>query len=218
MPHELVIFDCDGVLVDSEVLVIEIEADLLGRAGFAVSADDIVDRFVGLSYGDMMAALEADFGRPVPDDLSHRIQADALAIFPSKLRPVEGMGELLAGLEGPRCVASSSKLDRIRLSLDVTGLDAHFDPDHVFSTQMVARGKPAPDIFLHAAERLGVAPHRCTVVEDSPHGVSAAVAAGIPVVGFIGGSHARASLRDRLVEAGADVVVDDAAELAERLS
>jgi HAD superfamily hydrolase (TIGR01509 family) len=216
-PDSIVIFDCDGVLVDSEVLVIEIEAEILTKAGFALTADEIADRFVGLSYPDMMAALESDFGRPVPPELSPRIQKEALASFPDRLQPVEGIGDLLAASPHRRCVASSSDLSRIQLSLDVTGLARHFDPAHLFSAEMVDRGKPAPDLFLHAAERLGCDPTACLVVEDSPHGVSAARAADMAVVGFVGGGHARPSLTARLAAAGADTVVADPIDLAARL-
>ena len=215
---ELVVFDCDGVLVDSEVIVAEYEAIRLTEAGFPLTFDDIAERFIGLSYPSMMAALHEQFGRPVPDGLSERIQAEVLALFPEHLQPVAGMTEFITGLELPRCVASSSNLDRIRLSLDVTGLADFFDPDHVFSAQMVKRGKPAPDLFLHAAEQLDADPARCLVIEDSPHGVTAARAAGMEVVGFVGGGHARPALRDRLTAAGADTIVDHAEHLAELIS
>ncbi len=214
---DLVIFDCDGVLVDSEVIVIEIEAKLLAAAGFPVTADEIADRFVGLSYPDMMQLLEEDHGRPVPAELSKRIQNDALAAFPHRLQAVRGIPRLLDGLELPRCVASSSDLDRLRLSLDVTGLECHFDRDHVFSAEMVDNGKPAPDLFLHAAENLGAEPGRCLVIEDSPHGVTAAISAGMRVLGFVGGQHARPSLRRRLAAAGAAVILDDPHDIAAHL-
>lgn len=214
---ELVIFDCDGVLVDSEAIVIEIESALLTEAGFALTSDEIADRFVGLSYPDMMATLAAEFGHPVPDGLSERIQRDALAAFPDRLQAVAGMPSLLDGLELPVCVGSSSDLDRIRLSLDVTGLAKHFDPAHLFSAQMVDRGKPAPDLFLHAATEMGFDPTTCLVIEDSPHGVEAALAAGMAVVGFTGGLHARPSLAKRLAAAGAEVIVDNSARILNHL-
>ncbi|MEQ8841716.1 MAG: HAD family hydrolase [Acidimicrobiales bacterium] len=207
---ELVIFDCDGVLVDSEAIVIEIEATLLTEAGFPMTVDEVAERCVGLSYPDMMALLEEQFGRPVPEELNQRIQREALAAFPEQLQPVAGMPELLRDLTLPRCVASSSNIDRILLSLDLTDLAQHFTADRIFSTQMVDRGKPAPDLFLFAAERLGVAPERCLVIEDSPHGITAALAAGMDVVGFVGGRHCRPALRTRLEAAGAPRVVADA--------
>jgi len=214
---ELVIFDCDGVLVDSEAIVIQIESGLLTAAGFPVTADEIADRFVGLSYPDMMATLESEFGRPVPAELSTRIQRDALAAFPDQLRPVAGMRDLLHGLAPQRCVASSSDLDRIQLSLEVTGLQAYFEPEHLFSAQMVDNGKPAPDLFVHAAGRLGARAEDCLVIEDSPHGILAAIAAGMRVIGFVGGLHARPSLRARLEAAGAETIVDHPGQISDQL-
>ncbi|MCP5025022.1 MAG: HAD family hydrolase [Actinomycetia bacterium] len=215
---QLVVFDCDGVLVDSEVIVAEHEAIRLTEAGFPLTFDDIAERFIGLSYTSMMTALHEQFGRPVPTALSESIQAEVLALFPERLQPVAGIAELIENLGLPRCVASSSNLDRIRLSLDVTGLSSFFDRDHVFSAQMVRRGKPAPDLFLHAAEHLDTGPAHCLVIEDSPHGVTAARAAGMEVVGFVGGGHARPPLRRRLEAAGAETIVDSAAHLAELIS
>lgn len=214
MTTELVIFDCDGVLVDSEVVVIEIEAALLTAAGFPLTADEIADRFVGLSYPDMMTMLESDFGRPVPAELSEQIQRDAVAAFPARLKAVDGMHDHLTGLTLPRCVASSSNMDRLELSLRLTDLARFFDPSHIYSAQMVENGKPAPDLFLHAASELGTDPGRCLVIEDSPHGVTAALAAGMQVVGFVGGKHARPSLTERLRNAGADIIVDTPAAIA----
>lgn len=200
--------------MDSEVIVVQIEARLLSAAGFELTPEEIVDRFVGLSYRDMMAQLTDQFGRAVPADLSARIQQESLAAFPAQLEPVGGMSDLLADLALPRCVASSSDLDRVRLSLDITGLAQFFDPADIFSAQMVKYGKPAPDLFLYAAQKLNVSPEYCLVVEDSPHGVTAAVSAGMNVVGFLGGLHASPSLAGRLRAAGAGLVVQDGNELA----
>ncbi len=216
MAPSLVIFDCDGVLVDSEAIVIEIESAMLTAAGFPVTAGEIAERYVGLSYRDMMTSLAADFDREVPDGLSAEVQEAALAAFPDRLEPVEGVPALLEGLSLPRCVASSSGLERIRLSLELTDLDRHFERNHVFSTQMVERGKPAPDVFLHAAERIGARPADCVVIEDSPPGVSAAVAAGMEVIGFTAGKHATPALAERLLAAGAETIVDNADALAAR--
>jgi len=210
MPPDLIVFDCDGVLVDSEVIVIEVEADLLTAGGFPITADEIAERYVGLSYPDMMRGLEAQFGRTVPDSLSQEVQDRAMLAFEGRLRPVPGIPELLNRHQGPRCVASSSSPQRIDRSLGLTGLAHHFDPDHLFSATMVLNGKPAPDLFLHAADSLGVSPGSCLVIEDSPSGVTAARAAGMSVVGFVGGGHARPSLARRLADAGAPLVVDRA--------
>ncbi len=218
MACELVIFDCDGVLVDSEALVIDVEAAMLTEAGFPLSADDLAERFVGLSYRSMMTTLEAEFGRAVPEQLNQEIQAAALATFPSALKPVPGIEQVLANLERTRCVASSSDLDRIAMSLSICKLDPWFEAEHVFSAQMVEQGKPAPDLFLLAADRLGVAPDACIVIEDSPAGVTAAQAAGMAVVGLVAGGHARPSLSGRLQTAGASEVFDTTAALGAYLA
>lgn len=215
---DLIVFDCDGVLVDSEALVVEVEAKMLTAAGFPTSTADIIERFVGLSYATMMAQLAADHGRPVPDELSQRIQQAALDEFPARLQPVPGVDELLSELALPRCVASSSDLDRIALSLDITDLTRHFEHDKIFSAQMVERGKPAPDLFELAASQLGVDPSACLVIEDSPAGVAAAAAAGMEVVGFLAGGHATPNLGTRLLAAGASEVFVTADKLAARLA
>lgn len=218
MTAELLVFDCDGVLVDSEVLVMEVEAQMLTDAGFPITPDEIADNYVGLSYTTMMAALETRHGRPVPTELSEAIQQAALDSFPDRLQPVAGMADLLDGSDRPRCVASSSNLDRIELSLRITGLTPRFQPETIFSAQMVERGKPAPDLFLLAAAKLGYEPDRCLVIEDSTAGVTAARNAGMEVVGLVAGKHARPHLADRLAEAGASHVFADTAELAAHLA
>ncbi len=165
----------------------------------------------------MMAELASEFGRPVPDELDGRIQSETLASFPDRLRAVVGVEALLEQMQLPRCVASSSDLDRIRLSLAVTALDRFFEADDLFSAQMVDNGKPAPDLFLHAAAKLGVDPRSCLVIEDSPHGVQAARRAEMPVIGFLGGGHARPCLHDRLVAAGADHIANHPQQILDHL-
>lgn len=205
---DLIIFDCDGVLVDSEVIAVEIEARLLTEAGFPMTVDDVAETCVGLSYPDMVRMLEERFGKPVPESLNQQMQQSTLDEFPHRLQPVPGIASLLEDSNKDRCVASSSDPDRIAMSLGITGLAPLFHTDRLYSATMVDRGKPAPDLFLHAAESLGHAPSRCLVIEDSPHGVEAARAAGMDVIGFVGGGHARPSLIERLRAAGAATVVD----------
>ncbi len=214
---DLLVFDCDGVLVDSEVLVMDVEAAMLTEAGFPVSTDEIADNYIGLSYRTMMTDLAARHGRPVPDELSQQIQQAALDRFPDHLQPVDGMADLLARSDRRRCVASSSDVSRIELSLRLTGLDGHFAPGTVFSAQMVERGKPAPDLFLLAASTLGVDPGSCLVIEDSTAGVTAARAAGMEVVGLVAGGHARPHLGQRLLDAGASRVFQRVDDLADYL-
>lgn len=218
MRAELLIFDCDGVLVDSEALVMEVEAAMLTAAGYPITVDEIADRFVGLSYATMLDELGAEHGRPVPAALGRRVRQAALDELSHRLRPVKGIEALLEGLDRPRCVASSSDLDRIELSLTVTELGRFFEPGTVFSAQMVERGKPAPDLFELAAARLGAEPRTCMVIEDSPAGVTAARAAGMDVVGLVAGRHARPDLADRLLAAGARAVFETAAALADHLT
>ena len=214
----LLIFDCDGVLVDSEVLAVRAEARVLAEVGFPMTEDEIANSCVGLSYPDMMALLEERFSKPVPDGLEERIQEEAIAGFPTELREIAGMGEMLAGSALPRCVASSGTPERIALSLGITGLDAYFSSDSIFSSVSVEHGKPAPDLFLHAATHMGVRPEECVVVEDSPHGISAARAAGMTAVALAAGGHIRSSTVDKLRAAGAHHIVPDVATLHELLS
>ncbi len=212
MPR-LVLFDCDGVLVDSEALVAHVEARLLTAAGFPVSSAEVVARYVGLAEPDMLAAVAADHGRPVPPDLVVALRTAAAHALATDLVPVVGIVDVLASLTHPRCVASGSSPERLALSLEVTGLARFFPVDAVFSASMVRRGKPAPDLFLHAADRMGADPADCMVVEDSPRGVAAAVAAGMTAVGLTAASHATPSLADRLLAAGAAHVCATTAEL-----
>lgn len=214
---QLVVFDCDGVLVDSEALVMDVEAAMLTEAGFPLSTDEIADNYIGLSYRSMMADLAARYGRPVPELLSQQIQQAALDRFPDHLQPVAGMAQLLSASDRDRCVASSSDVARIELSLRVTGLAEHFEPNTIFSAQMVENGKPAPDLFLLAASTLGAEPASCLVIEDSTAGVTAARAAGMAVVGLVAGGHARPHLGQRLLTAGASRVFERVDQLADFL-
>lgn len=188
-PPELVIFDCDGVLIDSEPIGCRIEAEALTRAGFPISADEVLRRFTGVTSHECFEILEAEHGRPLPAGFEPNVTAAILAAFERELAPIAGIGDALDRIDLPVCVASSSGLDRLRRSLGLTGLWERFAP-HVFSAEEVGgRGKPAPDVFLHAAKRMGVAPARCLVVEDSIRGVEAGIAAGMRVLGFTGGGH-----------------------------
>lgn len=217
MAAELVIFDCDGVLVDSEILAVRVESVLLTEAGFALTPQEITDAYVGLSYASMMASIADRFGKPVPDELGTLVQQRVIDAFPTDLSAVHGMPAFLDALELPRCVASSSDLDRIRLSLTITRLIDAFEDECLFSAQMVERGKPEPDLFLHAAEACGAEPGDCVVIEDSPYGVQAGVAAGMRVVGLVAGGHCGDTLADRLSDAGAAAVASTVDALHDHL-
>jgi HAD superfamily hydrolase (TIGR01509 family) len=188
----LIIFDCDGVLVDSEPIALDVLRDMLADEGVTLDADAISDRFLGRSLSSMTALIRQEFGVALPDYFPDRMRKRLFARFEQELQPIPDMADTLDTLASSGffyCVASSSQPERIAKSLDVTGLFSRFAP-RVFSATMVARGKPAPDLFLHAAARLGFPPERCIVIEDSPAGIQAARAAGMTVFAFSGGSHA----------------------------
>ena len=211
---DLIIFDCDGVLIDSEVIACRIDAEVLSEAGIPISAAEIAQRFIGTTMSQMLATLSEEHEVALPDDLVARLQARLETVFAQELRPLPGTAEQLAALTVPSCVASSSGPERLAQSLGLTGLADHFGA-RVFSARSVARGKPAPDLFLYAAERMAVEPDHCLVVEDSLSGVTAAVAAGMAVTGFTGGSHCGSGHGERLRAAGAVQVVANMADLGE---
>ncbi len=180
---DLVIFDNDGVLVDSESHANHILAGLLTECGLPCTPDESTGAYLGRSMASVREDVERRLGRPLPADFEARYHARLFDVFRTRLRPVDGVVAALARIAIPTCVASSGTHERIRLALTVTGLLARFD-GRIFSAQDVARGKPAPDLFLHAAGALGVRPARCAVIEDSPLGIEAANAAGMTAFGF----------------------------------
>ena len=203
----------DGVLVDSEPISCRVAADCLNEIGYETDARTICDRFLGVRADTMLAAVTKEMGRPLPEGLRERIRAMTLAAYEGQLAAVPGMTALVDALEHPRCVASSSHPERIHRSLELTGM-LHLLEPHLFSSSMVERGKPAPDLFLHAASEMGAPPERCTVVEDSVAGVEAGHAAGMRVVGFTAGGHVdHADHAPRLVRAGAHAIARNAEEL-----
>jgi HAD superfamily hydrolase (TIGR01509 family) len=212
IPPTLHIFDCDGVLVDSELLATRIESQLLRDVGVELTPESIAEAFIGLSDTEMHRRIEADWGVTLPDDFTVRRAARLDEVFRTELRAVPGITGVLEALAGPRCVASSSTPERIRTSLAVTGLEKFFGSD-VFSASSVERGKPAPDLFLSAAHAMQTDPTRCVVIEDSTPGVAAGLAAGMWVVGFTGASHCVPTLADQLLEAGAHEIARDAEAL-----
>ncbi len=197
----LVIFDCDGVLIDSELIAARVFARCLDEAGFAATPDEALELGWGKNAATLLVAVEERFGRPAPDGFIEGMRAAIGRAYDGELRAIDGVGELLTTLEMPRCVASNSHIDRVRHALTLTGLIDFFEP-HLFSASMVARGKPAPDLFLLAADRLGAAPDQCLVIEDSFSGVAGAQAAGMRVVGFTGGGLCRPGHAHRLRDVG----------------
>jgi HAD superfamily hydrolase (TIGR01509 family) len=200
MGFDLVIFDCDGVLIDSELLSVRADRDALAECGIELSVEEILERYTGISFAGMAADLETRHG-PLPSDFADRHRRHLWPLFERELRAIPGVTDVLDALTCKTCVASSGRPDRLRHALSLVGLYDRFSPN-IFSAVEVAHGKPAPDLFLHAAERMGVPPGRCVVIEDSLPGVTAAVAAGMTVIGFVGASHCRPGDAARLATAG----------------
>ena len=210
---DLVIFDCDGVLVDSELIFARVLAECLVAVDFPATVEEAVILGFGTSRAALSAAVATRFGRPLPDTFFETFAARSAAAFELELSPMAGVKDLLAALSVERCVASNGHLVRVHQRLAMTGLLPFFDP-HVFSAIQVAHGKPAPDLFLFAAERFATAPEGCIVVEDSIPGVEAAVAAQMPVVGFCGGGHCPKDHAERLIGAGCSQVFAQMVDLA----
>ena len=204
----MVIFDCNGVLVDGEPIAAAVAAEEFSRAGFAMTPQVVAQFFTGRRAIDMLAAVEAATGRKLPAHFARDLAAATLRRIREELRPTPHAAHALTWLRGPKCVASSATHDRIRISLETAGL-ARFFETNVFSASEVPRGKPAPDLFLRAARSMGIDPRDCIVVEDSAVGVAAAVAAGMTAIGFVGGSHVHAQSPLQLTAAGARTVIAD---------
>jgi len=211
---DLVIFDCDGVLVDSERLAVRVESEFLTELGWPLREADIVERFMGRTDQYMNEAIEAELGDRLPGDWKDQFHRRYREAYAAELVPVDGVLDALDQIEAitPTCVASSGSHDKLRFTLGHTGLYRRFE-GRIFSGYEVANGKPAPDLFLHAASRMGAEPARCAVVEDSRFGVMAARAAGMHAFGYGGGL----TPPDRLEGHGA-VVFDDMRKLPRLLA
>lgn len=209
---ELVIFDCDGVLIDSEGLVCRLVSASLVEAGYPVSTEEVIRRFAGRPEREMVAELEAEWKKPLPAGLIDSIRERTARAYQSELRAMPGVKQALGRIGLPVCVASSSYPEKLRQGLEAVGLLSRFDP-HVISAQRVAHGKPAPDVFIYAAGWMRSPVANCLVVEDSVYGARAARAAGMRVLGFVGGDHCDPGQGDRLRAAGADEVFEAMDEL-----
>lgn len=216
---DLVIFDCDGVLIDSEVISTRSTVEALSALGYVISEQDASRQFVGRSYASMRKQIEEEWGKPLPLSFEADIEQRTLEAMTTSLQPTKGIAAALSSLSLPRCVASSSSVDWISLGLTKTGLLDHLAP-HLFSASMVENGKPAPDIFLYAARQMGFEPAKALVVEDSLPGVQAGVAAGTTVIGFTGGSHIldKAEHGEQLHAAGASRIIDDMRQLQDLIT
>lgn len=204
----LVIFDCDGVLVDSETVSIRVLLDGLRSKGLEMDEAEAYRHFLGRSLGTVTRTIREEFGIDADEVFLEDMRHELYARFRAELKPMRGIAETLDALSFRRCVASSSQPERIRLSLSITGLIGRLEPN-IFSAAMVARGKPAPDLFLHAASQMGADPQNCIVIEDSPAGIEAGHRAGMAVFAFVGGSHAGTpGYRERIDALSPEVVFD----------
>ncbi|MCP4922506.1 MAG: HAD family hydrolase [bacterium] len=216
--NTLVIFDCDGVLVDSEGIANDIEAKALTALGYPVTKEESIKRFTGMSSATAQEKIFKESGVEIPPTAFDKIQQEIVEAFEGNLEPL--MTEVLAYLEQkgtPRCVASSSPRSRVIRSLELTHQKDYFEDSAIFTAQQVKHGKPAPDLFLYASQSMGFSPENCLVIEDSPAGIEAALAAKMNVIGFVGGGHAQYDwYQDRLATYGVKLV-KTAQELRENL-
>jgi len=210
---DLVIFDNDGVLVDSEPIANRALAEMLRGYGLDVTWHDCVERYLGSTLARVRALVEAELGHDIPDDFERRYRATVYPRLAESVQPVRGVASVLDALDDAGvavCVASSAILERVRITLTRAGLVDRFE-GRMFSAEDVAAGKPAPDLFLHAAARMGVAPDRCAVVEDAPAGIAAADAAAMVAFAYAG------LTPRRLLDGASGGVVDDMAQLPDLL-
>jgi HAD superfamily hydrolase (TIGR01509 family) len=213
---DLIIFDCDGVLVDSEVISCRAHAETLSRHGYPITPEEVLARFLGVSDREARQAIEAELGRELPGDFESQVKQATLQFYAGDLRAIAHVGEAIAAIGLPKCVASSGTPEKIHHGLTCAGLYDLLAP-HIFSATQVKRGKPAPDLFLFAAEQMRASPERCLVIEDSIPGITGALAAGMTVLGFHGGSHCRPGYGDKLRAAGAIATFEDMRELPDMI-
>ncbi|NKC21979.1 HAD family phosphatase [Ochrobactrum oryzae] len=198
---DLVIFDCDGVLVDSEPLSCRAFEQVYANHGMELPQGTVA-KGIGMKQADIMKMIEDMTGHRLPEDAISQFWPETKILFAEALEPTAGIADFLRVLPQKRCVASSSQPERIAFSLEKTGI-SHYFGDAVYSSSMVKRGKPAPDLFLFAADKMGVDPSRCVVIEDSPFGVEGAIAAGMTAFGYTGGGHTYAGHAEKLTSKGA---------------
>ncbi len=205
---DLVIFDCDGVLVDSEIVAARVEAEMLTAAGFEISTEELIAAYAGLTFKDILMRVEEISKIPFQVSLIDRTEEAVGRRLRTEVRAIEGVHEAVAAVPVPFCICSNSRTERIEFMLEKVRLLPLF-AGRIFSALETPTGKPkpAPDVFLYAAARLGADPARCFVIEDSVHGVTGAVAAGMRAIGFTGASHSYPGHADALTEAGAETVI-----------
>lgn len=211
---ELTIFDCDGVLVDSEIIAARVESKLLNEAGYPISVEEMGERFAGMTWKNILLSVEKEVDIPLSASLLDKSETLLDQRLAREVKIIEGVSFALSRIEGPRCICSNSSVHRLDSMLTKVGLKEHFAPN-IFSAKDLGadRVKPKPDIYLHALSQMGVAAKKAVVVEDSVHGVHAARDAGIRVIGFTGASHTYPSHADRLTDAGAETVISRMVDL-----
>lgn len=205
---DLIIFDCDGVLVDSEIIAAQVESALLTEAGYPITVEEMGERFAGMTWHNILLAVEREASIPLSASLLNKSEKLLDARLQRDVKVIEGVKFALARLTLQRCICSNSSSKRLDMMLTKVGLKPYFDP-HIYSAKDLGpdRVKPKPDIFLHGASQFNVSPSKTVVVEDSVHGVHAAKAAGMRVIGFTGASHTYPGHADKLTDAGAETVI-----------
>lgn len=211
---DLIIFDCDGVLVDSEIIAAQVESTLLTDAGYPIGAEEMAERFAGMTWRNILLAIEQEASIPLSASLLDKSEKLLDARLARDVKVIEGVKPMLSRIRRPYCICSNSASHRLDMMLTKVGLKEVFSP-HVFSAKDLGpdRVKPKPDIFLHGAAQFKADPARTLVIEDSVHGIHGARAAGMRVVGFTGASHSYPSHADKLTEAGAETVISRMVEL-----
>ncbi|MCA6118201.1 HAD family hydrolase [Bradyrhizobium sp. WSM 1738] len=217
MNFDLIIFDCDGVLVDSEVISCRAHAETLTRHGYPITSEQVFHRFLGRSTRQANLEIEAELGRALPDDFHLQLQDELHRSFETDLEAVPHIHAALDAITQSVCVASSGSHQRMQISLGCTRLYERFAPN-IFSASQVTNGKPAPDLFLFAAEQMKVSPERCIVIEDSVPGITGGRAAGMTLLGFHGGSHCQPGHAEMLRAAGAVATFDDMRQLPDLIA
>ena len=210
---DLIIFDFDGVLVDSETMGCQIWSDVFARHGMTVPAQDIMEKYTGKTGTLICSLVEEEYGYHIPEGFLDEVNETTEKIMSRELKTVQGVFETLPKLPVPFCIASGSRPKRLNMCLDVTGLRRWFPEETVFSSHFVKNGKPAPDLFFYAAEKMKKTAEKCLVIEDSSSGIIGAKAAGMHVYGFVGGSHCTPARGKQLTESGAELLFDDFTKL-----
>ena len=212
MQTDLIIFDCDGVLIDSEIIVCRLVSEILTEYGYPITLERVIELFAGRPEREMVAEIEAAWGRTLPGGFSAECRQRTARAYQTELRAIPGVREVLDSIRIPICVASSASPEKLRLGLTCTDLYARFG-GNIISASVVAMGKPSPDVFVYAAGWMRQPVTGCVVIEDSLAGVSAARRAGMRVLGFTGGRHCPPGHGNKLSEAGADAVFGTMSEL-----